>query len=232
MTETLFTHYTSMTLDKIAPALSAAQAAVEPVLKNEKGNAGTYTYDYASLDAVMAACRSLFKEFGLSIIQRPDGDNLHTVLLHSSGQYIDYGLYPLGKPAKHQERGSAITYARRYTSCCVFGISPEKDDDGASGNDSLGKAEPAKKSCFANASLRNTFMNNVIKSFEDAATVDALRLLSELNKEQIDKMAASGNEHDALAVGEMRKRYVVALNAFKEMASQEDDYQREKALMG
>lgn len=136
-------------IDKISAALAKTQGDIKDVYKEHTGSVeGTsktgksykYDYKYAGLDAVMDAIREVASVNGLALIQRPNGNSLHSILTHASGQWIDYGLYPLGNADKHQERGSALTYARRYVTCCVYGVAPAADeDDGKGGNEALGK---------------------------------------------------------------------------------------------
>lgn len=146
---------TSPEIDKISAALAKAQGAVKAVIKSEEGKVkgtskGTgrdyeYTYNYAGLDAVMDAIRKAASDNSLAVIQRfPAGKaGLHSLLVHASGQWIDYGLYSLGTPSTHQEKGGAITYARRYTVQCIFGVAPQgEDDDAERGNDALGRELP------------------------------------------------------------------------------------------
>lgn len=70
-------------------------------------------------------------------------------------------------------------------------------------------AGAAKPAAFKNASARNTFCKNVIKSINEAPDCTELKQLAELNKDKIDEMKASGNEHDELAVDEIRKAYAI-----------------------
>lgn len=88
-----------------------------------------------------------------------------------------------------------------------------------------------QKSVFSNAKLRNTFCENVIKSFEAAETVDVLNEVVMLNKPKMDEMRASGNEHDELAADELSKRYKQRLVAIKEMdnfSQQQQDFAERK----
>src|SRR5262245_20522670 len=69
-----------------------------------------------------------------------DGERLmlETRLVHSSGEWVGC-IYPVCKLADHQDMGSALTYARRYSYCAIAGIAAEEDDDGNSA------AEPTAK---------------------------------------------------------------------------------------
>lgn len=86
--------------------------------------------------------------------------------------------------------------------------------------------EPLKKApAFKNSAARKTFVENVAKSFENAPDEEELKLLANLNKAKFDEMDASGNEHDALAVEELRKIYSVALHRIKEKNVSEAEYE-------
>lgn len=127
---------TSEAIDKIAPALLAAQRAMQPArtdavnphLKNR----------YASLAAVWDACAMPLHENGILVAQATDttdaGHVLVTRLIHSaSGQWIE-AVYPL-RPQKDdpQGYGSALTYARRYSLSALVGVIVD-DDDGNAGS--------------------------------------------------------------------------------------------------
>jgi hypothetical protein len=117
-------------------ALAAFQLAIPRIDKSATADTGSYTYDYAPLDAVVAKVMPLLGKHGLSLITRPtvtaDGRFvLSYSLLHASGERED-GDYPLPERGKPQELGSALTYARRYILCAVTGVAPGgEDDDGA-----------------------------------------------------------------------------------------------------
>ena len=66
------------------------------------------------------------------------------------------------------------------------------------------------KSVFKNASLRNTFVKNVISAFEEAETLDDLETKKALYNVNFEEMRATSNEHDALAVDECARRYAAA----------------------
>lgn len=188
----------SPAIDKIAAALARAQGEIEDVFKSLTGSVeGTskasgksykYDYKYAGLDAVMDAVRTAASKNELALLMRPTGNMLHTVLSHSSGQWIDYGNYPLGNADKHQERGSSLTYARRYVTCCVYGVAPAADeDDGKGGNDSLGKRDwradmpqlsiplATPKEARETARARNARWDTIKKEILAAETQDDLK---------------------------------------------------------
>lgn len=105
--------------------------------------------------------------------------------------------------ASYKAATGALKYALRQTFLIETGDDPDNDqkDDAP--------PKPAK-SVFDNASLRNKFCENVIESFESSKTLDELATLATLNATKFADMDASGNEHDKLAVEELRKRWAQA----------------------
>jgi hypothetical protein len=102
---------------------------------------GNYKNHYASLAATMDSIRPIYAKHGIAISQltRLDGDVLMLVtrLSHTSGQYEE-GEFPVCRfPARSQELGSAMTYARRYSILAACGIAPTDEpgeDDGQEAN--------------------------------------------------------------------------------------------------
>jgi len=118
---------------KLAEALSKLQGELKPVRRNRKGQAGQRETRYAGLDGVSGAVLPLLAKYGLSFSAKPtlnaNGDFvLAYSLRHASGERDD-GEWPLNAAASAQQRGSEITYARRYCLCAVTGATPEGDDD-------------------------------------------------------------------------------------------------------
>ena len=74
---------------------------------------------------------------------------------------------------------------------------------------------PSGPSPFKTAAARKTFCENAIKSYLECGTVDELKTLATMNQGKIDEMKNSGNEHDTLAVDELRKQYTLALQRIK-----------------
>lgn len=131
-------------IDQLAAALAKAQAEMPPVNKTKTArvqmkSGGTYTFDYADLADVLDVVRGVLSANSLAVVQGADvidGRTLLTTrLMHASGQWIEskYAMAAQGTP---QEKGSELTYLRRYTLCAMLGIAAEEDDDGngASGN--------------------------------------------------------------------------------------------------
>lgn len=119
----------------IHEALLNVCAGVSNVKRDTKGQVGNQVYKYATLESVLDMVNPLLSANGLALIQYVDDDTLRALLIHESGEKLPLGGYNLGAIGKHQERGSAITYGRRYQLCAIFGITQE-DDDGAAASQS------------------------------------------------------------------------------------------------
>jgi len=119
-------------LEKLGEALAKAQGQIQAARKDS--NNQFFKSTYADLASVWEACRIPLTENGLSVIQCiefKDGKRcLETMLLHSSGQFINSTLDLSCKDETMQAIGSAITYARRYSLAAIVGVCADEDDDG------------------------------------------------------------------------------------------------------
>jgi hypothetical protein len=133
----------SSEIAELATALSAAQGAFGPIernreveVKTEKGY--TYTFKYATMDAVMSAVQPALSANGLAIVHQTIGAKLISTLFHSSGQWLasEWPLSSGDARNKMQAIGSAQTYGQRYNVRLLLNLASEEDDDGneADGN--------------------------------------------------------------------------------------------------
>ena len=124
----------SATVKELATALAIVQGQLTFAKKDSKNP--FFKSNYADLESVWDACRSLLSENGLAIMQFPgdyvDGNmTLTTVMTHSSGEWVAQNMsLPVSKPDA-QGAGSAITYMRRYALAAIVGV-VQADDDGNS----------------------------------------------------------------------------------------------------
>lgn len=127
-------------ISEINKALAEFRKEVKQPLKD--ANNPFFKSKYVPLENVVEAIDDVAPKHGLSFTQWPVSDGngnvgVSTMLLHSSGQYIEYDPVYM-KPDKQtpQAIGSAITYSKRYSLSAVFGITSDEDDDGnqATGN--------------------------------------------------------------------------------------------------
>src|SRR5262249_43502692 len=119
-------------------ALAAAQGEFPPIPKQKtvtvETRAGrTYAFSYATLDAILAACRPALAKHGLALVQLLENDGrpaLRPELRHKDGGVVG-SSFPLQQvPESPQQLGSLITYLRRYMITALLGIAAEEDDDG------------------------------------------------------------------------------------------------------
>ena len=123
----------SETIGAIAKALADFQGEI----KNPKQTATNpyYKSKYAPLAEILDGCRPVLAKHGISVIQSNGGEGesvtVTTLLLHSSGEWIESDPLPIKKDKMTpQDAGGAITYGRRYQLSSMLGIASEEDDDG------------------------------------------------------------------------------------------------------
>jgi hypothetical protein len=120
-------------LNELASALALAQGEMRCAEKDSSNP--HFKSSYASLDSVIDAIREPLSKNGLSIVQITDyvdgNEFLITRLMHKSGQFIESKMF-LNPTIKPQERGSLLTYYRRYqlSAMCSITQGADKDDDG------------------------------------------------------------------------------------------------------
>lgn len=113
----------------LAVSLTKFQSQVGRVAKD--GNNPYFKSKYATLENVISTIQKPLSDNGLSFSQFPTGDNeLSTILMHTSGQWLKSTCKLNPKDNTPQGVGSAITYMRRYALSAVLGIATEDDDDG------------------------------------------------------------------------------------------------------
>ena len=142
----------SPTIGALVAALAKAKTNFEAAVKDSLNP--HFKSKYADLDTVVSATTPALSANGLVVVQMFDGDNLVTMLAHSSGEWIK-GTQPL-HAVKMDPQGvaGASTYARRYGHMAICGIAPE-DDDGNTAQKSYleAKAErpkaPAKMELYS-----------------------------------------------------------------------------------
>jgi hypothetical protein len=112
---------------ELIAALIKAQAEVKQPKKNSVNP--HFKSKFADLGECFDCVREPLNKNGLVISQLVVGDALHTILLHTSGQWLT-SVYPLVSAQQTpQGIGSAITYARRYALCAMLGLVADADDD-------------------------------------------------------------------------------------------------------
>jgi len=122
----------SESITDLATALCLAQGEIGGAVKNNTNP--HFKSAFADLESVIKVIKPAFLKHGLSFVQLPitseggKGIGVSTMLMHSSGQWIEGEyLLPLEKVTP-QGAGAAITYARRYGLVSLVGI-PQVDLD-------------------------------------------------------------------------------------------------------
>lgn len=141
---------TSGSLGDLATALAKAQGELKDALKSSDNP--HFRSKYADLAEVLQTVRPTLSKHGLSLVQTAGYYNptektvaVTTMLLHSSGAFIqDTFILPVAQP-NAQGVCAAVTYGRRYGASAIIGLASD-DDDGetAVGRGSGGKAKGGK----------------------------------------------------------------------------------------
>jgi hypothetical protein len=137
----------SESIKEITAALIAFQSKLANVNKDGKANYGKY----ATLAALQKAIDIPLQECGLAVVQMPSGANcLSTLILHTSGEWIEatYEMKPTNNTP--QGIGSCITYQRRYAIAAALNI---RIDDDINDDDGDGASKPQVR---ANDTLTTT----------------------------------------------------------------------------
>lgn len=174
----------------IHQALIKVQAKAESLARDTLGQVGAQKFKYGTLDALREMLRPLLADNGLGIIHWVDGDSLYTKVIHESGSSMTFGGYPLGAFTKDQDRGKAITYARRYHESAIFGIAQEEDPDKAQA------VWPSKKA-------REAFRLTTINAIDMATDRIELNEIWTGHGKKINEMTASTNGDDQLVAQEI-----------------------------
>lgn len=169
--------FMSEAIDQITIALSAFQGEVEqPQLNKENPY---FKSRYVDLSGVLKAAQPILAKNGLCVAQIISGGDLITLLSHKSGQWFK-SICPIGNYKNQQERGSAITYTKRYAICAILGIAADTDDDGNSATDadkktgSMGKTDNQTTAAvaFTGAQLQQAINEvNAVKDMTEFETV-------------------------------------------------------------
>lgn len=121
-------------LQELFAALAKAQAEMKTAGLNSENP--YFKSRYADLSEIVRVSRPALAKNGLSVMQQilpnNDGQNiLHTILAHSSGQWIESRMRILPAKPDVQSLQSYITYIRRSAYSALIGVVvADEDDDG------------------------------------------------------------------------------------------------------
>jgi len=155
----------SESIKELATALSKAQEEMTGAKKGKENP--FYKSTYADLKAVIDCAKEALSNHGLSISQCPlshEGKaGVQTLLMHSSGEWIESTLLLACTKQDPQAMGSAITYARRYAYQSILGIPSEDDDGNKSMPAPKKKAQPAPAPAPKKQYLTQDQFNEIVK---------------------------------------------------------------------
>lgn len=153
---------TSEQIGQLFDALSKAQGefvnpernrTVKVTTKAKEGRAaGSYTFDYATFDAILASTRPILAKYGLAVVQGVSTEankvTVTTRIGHASGEWIEDHITGQADAADLQAIGSATTYLKRYSYTALLNIAAEEDDDGNAGaGNEAERTEKQKPAC-------------------------------------------------------------------------------------
>lgn len=128
----------SVDVGQIALALAKAQGEFKEIKKNQEATIKTtkgytYAFRYADLQAIKDGTQEALTKNELAVTHLPNGQTLHSMLIHSSGEYFE-AILPITYNGDIKATGSALTYFKRYNISALLNISVDDDDDGSAHN--------------------------------------------------------------------------------------------------
>lgn len=121
--------------ENLASALVAALQQLTVVDTNRTANAGSYSYKYASIEDAVKLTRPVLAQHGLvaltPIVAHGNELACAVILLHTSGEKLEFPPFPFPHGRDAQATGSMVTYHRRYALIAALGMAAGEDDDGA-----------------------------------------------------------------------------------------------------
>lgn len=134
--------------------------------------AGAKEYKYIPLDNILEKVKenedfALMQPLGKDAYGAPC---VQCILIHKDGETIVSDYFPLNykDESSPQDKGSVITYMKRYALASFLGISSETDDDGNQPN--LNEDELKKQQEEANKKLKAKFQKEITKIFNQLVT--------------------------------------------------------------
>lgn len=120
----------SQDITELAKALVEFHKKVKPIAKTSENP--FFKSKYADLAEIISCTKKELGDCGLSIVQGSepavDGVTVTTLLIHTSGQWIESNLFLKAQKQDPQGFGSAYSYGRRYSYSGILNLSTEDDD--------------------------------------------------------------------------------------------------------
>lgn len=155
-------------------ALAVAMAKAQAEMKNPPKDSVNphFKNRYADLATVRASVVPVMLSHGLTVMQFPcdldDAPALTTLLVHSSGEWVETTMRLRPTKADPQGVGSALTYLRRYSLLAITGLVADDDDDGNAASRPTQQAPAQQHAKPAPASFQD-LMRAVVSARDEAA---------------------------------------------------------------
>jgi len=147
-------------IKNIAGAIAKAQSQIE-VVGFDSVNPH-FKSKYASLTAIVEAIRKPLADNGLSILHSviEEGQNMRLVslLLHTSGEWIESTVPIILSKNDMQGIGAAISYSKRFATCSLLNVVSDEDDDG----NSIAKTPPRRAEQSAPGAVKVTLPSGAV----------------------------------------------------------------------
>jgi len=179
-----------MSENKLHAALVKAWSEM-PTIEHDRQNPH-FKNTYATFDNIIRKVREVLAKNDLALTQDPEireGFEHHAVvcntLVHVSGETMHMGTIavPSKKKDDPQAFGSAMTYAKRYALCSIFGIPTGEDDDG---NAAAQEASDPRKKAFAAiaewSGLSGSDLTQAAREVASVAGSDPERIIAYVNE--------------------------------------------------
>lgn len=164
-----------MQINELAKALSQAQLTIKAAERDMENP--FFKSKYASLESVWNACKDPLIQNGLAISQccfwQEEKLFVKTILMHSSGQYVESHYPVFVDKQSPQAYGASLTYARRYSLAAIVGVPFKDEDDDAESATKRTKEEVTVQKDKAAAVVRN-FAQDVQKTMDNLKANPAL----------------------------------------------------------
>lgn len=199
----------SESIKNIAKAIVSFQSEAE-TLKRTSSNP-FFKSTYTTLEDIVGAIRPILAKHGLSFLQNTSGSvqgdviSVSTMLLHDSGEFIEFEPLQIKITGNVQQSMATVTYLRRYSLQCALGIvTTDEDDDGnlASGLDKNNAPKHSEQK-VTQKQLSRLFAIGMKKGFDanGLKTLCKLDSLNDLNKEQYDRLVHWLEQKPDVSVG-------------------------------
>lgn len=179
-------------LGELFTALAKAQAEMVPAERNKENP--YFKVRYADLKAVVNASRPALAKHGLAVIQDllTSEENqifLHTILTHTSGQYIESRMRVIPPKADIQSISSYITYLKRISYASLVGVViGDEDDDGEAATEPYRNIKLKKPSLPQHPDHRENLGESITREQLEELEYELSRHLELVGKEDNDDL--------------------------------------------